>query len=82
MQVLKLYSVQVWDGGDRHNHKFFLTNKAEADRYIKDNTYDAVFEQTFEIFDTLDEWKEWNTGKVKERALSKLTAEERRALGY
>ena len=82
MQVLKLYSVRVWDGSDRHNHKFFLTSKEEADRYIKDNTYDAVFEQTFEIFDTLDEWKEWNTGKVKERALSKLTAEERRALGY
>jgi hypothetical protein len=82
MQVLKLYSVQVWDGGGRHNHKFFLTNKDEADRYIKDNTYDLVYEQTIEIFDTLDEWKEWNTGKVKERALSKLTAEERRALGY
>lgn len=82
MQVLKLYSVQVWDGGDRHNHRFFLTSKAEADRYIKDNKYDTVFEQTIEIFDTLEEWKEWNTGKVKERALSKLTAEERRALGY
>lgn len=82
MQVLKLYSVQTWDGGDRHNHKFYLTNKAEADRYMKDNKFDAVFEQTFEIFDTLEEWREWDTGKVKERALSKLTAEERRALGF
>ena len=82
MQVLKLYDVQVWDGGARHNHKFYLTSEAEAQRYLKDNTYDTVYEKTIEIFDSLEEWHEWNTGKVRERALSKLTAEERRALGY
>lgn len=82
MQVLKLYSVQVWDGGDRQNHKFYLSDKAEADKYLQGNSYDAVREVTLEIFDTLDEWKDWNTGKVKERALAKLTTEERRALGY
>ncbi len=82
MQVLKLYSVQVWDGGDRHNHKFYLTSKSEADKYKAANTYDAIYEKEIEIFDTLDEWKDWNAGKVKERALSKLTAEERRSLGF
>ena len=82
MQILKLYSVQVWDGGDRHNHKFYLTSKEEADKYLKGNTYDAVYETTLEVFDTLDEWNDWNKGKVKERALAKLTAEERRALGF
>ncbi len=82
MQILKLYDVQSWDGGDRHNHKFYLTSKAEADKYMLGNKYDAVYEKTIEVFDTLEEWKEWNTGKVKERALSKLTPEERRALGY
>ena len=82
MQVLKLYDVQGWDGGDRTNHKFYLTSKAEADKYILENKFDAVYERTFEIFDTLEEWKEWDSGKVMKRALAKLTPEERRSLGY
>lgn len=82
MQILKLYSVQEWDGGDRHNHKFYLTSKDEADLYLKDHKFDAVFKQTFEIFDTLAEYQEWKSGKVKDRALAKLTPEERRALGF
>ena len=82
MQILKLYDVLVWDGGDRHNHKFYLTSEEEAQRYLKANTYDAVYERTIEIFDTLEEWNDWNQGKIKERALAKLTAEERRALGF
>lgn len=82
MQILKLYDVQVWDGGDRHNHKFYLTSKEEADKYKQANKYDEVYETTLETFDTIEEWKEWQSGKVKERALAKLTAEERRALGF
>jgi len=82
MRVIKVYSIREWDGGSMHNHKFYLTNKKEAEKYKAANTYDTVSEQTIEIFDTLDEWTSWNTGKVKERALSKLTAEERRALGF
>lgn len=82
MQVLKVYSVRVWDGGDRHNHKFYLANKSDADRYLENNKFDMVEEKTIEIFDTLGEWDEWKTGEVKKRALAKLTAEERRALGH
>ncbi len=82
MQVLNLFSVCVWDGGDRHNHKFYLTDKAEADKYLEKNTYDSVHPVEIVTFDTLEEWTEWNTGKVKERALAKLTAEERKALGF
>ena len=82
MKVLNLWSVQVWDGGDRHNHKFYLTSKEEAEKYKAANKYDEIYEKQIEIFDTLEEWADWNTGKVKERALSKLTAEERRALGF
>ena len=82
MQVLKLYDVRVWDGGSMHNHKFYLTNKDEADKYLVNNKYDIVDEVDLEIFNTLEEWSEWKSGKVKERALSKLTAEERRALGF
>ena len=82
VKILKLYSVQVWDGGDRHNHKFYLTSKEEADRWLAANTYDGVYEKTVEIFDTIEDWKDWSKGKVKEQALAKLTPEERRALGF
>ena len=82
MQVLKLYSVQVWDGGDRCDHKFYLTSKEEAEKYKAKNKYDNIAEVNLEIFDTLEEWADWNTGKVRDRALAKLTPEERRALGY
>ena len=82
MKVIKLYSIQSWDGGDRHNHKFYLTSKKEADKWHKKNTYDAVREVEIEIFDTLEEWEEWEEGNLRERALSKLTEAERRALGF
>ena len=81
MQVIKLYSVCVWDGADHQYHKFYLTSKAEADKYLKNNTYDTVREVEIEIFDTPEEWEEWEQGNLRERALSKLTEAERRALG-
>lgn len=82
VKILKLYDVLVWDGGERHNHKFYLTNKEEADRWLAVNTYDSVYEKTIEIFDTVEDWMDWSKGKIKEQALAKLTPEERRALGY
>lgn len=81
MQVFKLYSVCVWDGCDRQDHKFYLTSKAEADKYLKNNTYDTVREVNLEIFDTLEEWEVAENSKLRERALAKLTDTERRALG-
>ena len=82
MKTLTLYSVMEWDDCGGHNHKFFLSNKDEADKYKHYHVYVMVQERIFEIFDTVEEWEEWKTVEVKRRALSKLTAEERRVLGY
>lgn len=82
MQILTVYDVQEIDGCGNRNHKFYITSKAEADRYVAENKYDAAYEKTIELFDTLDEWQEWNKAELKKRALSKLTAEERASLGY
>lgn len=81
MQVLKVYSIKVWDAAGKHNHKFYLSDRDEALQYVLENKYDIVEEKTIEVFDTLEEWKTWNSGEVKKRALAKLTVEERRVLG-
>ena len=52
MKTLTLYSVMEWDGCGGHNHKFFLSNKDEADKYKHTHVYDMVQERIFEIFDT------------------------------
>jgi hypothetical protein len=76
-----VYSVQIWDGADRHNHKFYLSSKAEAEKYVAKNTYERFSEVQLEIFDTIEEAEGAQVEKVRERALKKLTDEERRALG-
>ena len=82
MQIVKCWDIQKWDGGDRSDHAFYLKSTEEKDVYLKNNKYDYAFETTFIIFDTLEEMENNTKEKVKERALAKLTAEERAILGY
>ena len=82
MQVISCWDVQVWDGGDRCNHKFFVATKEEAEKWIKANTYDSIYERKFEIYDTVEEYLEGTSKETKERALAKLTQIERKALGF
>lgn len=81
MQVITCWDIQVWDGGDRHNHKFYVETKAEADKWMAKNTYDYIYEKKFEIFSSIQEWEESQAEATKKRALAKLTAVERKALG-
>lgn len=81
MQVIECWSVCVWDGGDRSNHAFYITSDKEKDKYLAENKYDSAYAQTIVIFDTLAEMEEHSTKKTRERALAKLTALERKALG-
>lgn len=83
VKVLKLYSVQIWDGGSHQNHEFYLTSKEEADRWLAANNCDWVSEETIEVFDTIEDWQDWSKGNnIKEQALAKLTPEERKVLGF
>lgn len=81
MQQLEVYDIQVWDGGDRHNHKFFLSNKAEAQKYVEKNRYDRFDTRVLIIFDTLEEAGENELKLVRERVIAGLTHLERRAMG-
>lgn len=81
MQIINCWDIQVWDGGDRHHHKYYVATKEAADTWMKRNTYDHISERKIIVFDNLDEISEYRTGEARKRALSKLTEEEKFALG-
>jgi poly-beta-hydroxyalkanoate depolymerase len=82
MKEILVYSYQEWDGGDRHNHKAYFSNKADADLLVNENKYNRYDERLIVVFDSLEEFYEHDVKKLKERALAKLTMQERKALGY
>lgn len=82
MKIVECWEVLSWDGGERHNHKFFLLDPAEAERWKREHVHDSIRHRVFEFFDTVSEAEDNETVKVRERALAKLTAQERKALGF
>jgi hypothetical protein len=81
MQIINFWDIQVWDGGDRHFHKHYVSTKAAADAWMSKNPYDLIQEVELVIFDDMDELQDHANGEVRKRALAKLTAEEKIALG-
>ena len=81
MQVITLYSIDVWGGGDRLNHKFYMETEEAAKEYLKGNAYDAYHRVDMVIYkdkqDVIDNSRE----ALRAKALAKLTKEERHALG-
>ena len=82
MKTFTCWDIQVWDGGDRCNHKFYVASAKEATLWKVKNTYDSVVEREFEIFDSIQEYEESLSEATKQRALAKLTPIERKALGF
>lgn len=81
MQIIKCWDIQVWDGGDRHNHKYYVATKEAADQWMKKNAYDSVWEREFIILDSFAELEEYRNGEMRKRALAKLTEEDKKVLG-
>jgi nucleoside-triphosphatase THEP1 len=81
MKVIKCWDIQVWDGGDRHNHKYYVATKEAADEWMAKNKYDAVYEKEFVILDDLGEIEAFKNGELRKRALAKLTDAEKVVLG-
>ena len=81
MKIIKCWDIQVWDGGDRHNHKYYVATKEAADEWMAKNKYDMVYEHEFVILDNWDELQDYKNGELRKRALAKLTAEEKVVLG-
>lgn len=82
MKQLTIWRIEEWDGGDRTiPNGDYLSNKEAAEEYNKKNKYNACFEQTIRIYDSLQDMEENSKQKLKERALAKLTDEDKKILG-
>lgn len=81
MKIVKCYSVQVWDGGDKHYHRYYVASKEEADKHMATNKYDHVTPVTIVIFDSYEEYLSSKKGELRKQALAKLTEEEKHILG-
>ena len=81
MQIIKCWDIQVWDGGDRHNHRDYVATKEAADEWKFRNKYDEVYEKEFVILDDLGEVEAYKNGELRKRALAKLTEEDKIVLG-
>lgn len=81
MKIIKCWDIQVWDGGDRHNHRYYVATKEAADEWMAKHKYDMVYEHEMVILDSWDELQDYKNGELRKRALAKLTAEEKVVLG-
>lgn len=81
MKTIECWSIEVWDGGSMHNHKFYLATQAEAEKWMLSNKFDRIAKKEFIVFDTLEEALDNDLATVKKRVIEKLTPLERRAMG-
>ena len=81
MQIIKCWDIQVWDGGDRHYHKYYVATKEAAEEWKAKNEYDLIYEKEFVILDSWEELQDYKNGELRKRALAKLTEEEQVVLG-
>jgi hypothetical protein len=81
MKTIECWSIEVWDGCDRCNHKFYVATEEEAKKWMENNSYDRIEKKTFVIYDTLGEAIDNDLATIKQRVIAKLTPLERRAMG-
>lgn len=81
MKIIKCWDIQVWDGGDRNYHKYYVATKEAAMKWLESNKYDSVYEREFMILDSYEELMQYDKGELRKKALAKLTDEERKVLG-
>ncbi|WNO06020.1 hypothetical protein [Rhodoferax mekongensis] len=82
MKTIRVWDVQSWDGGERHNHDFYLNYESTTEEQLK--IYDkhgCFIDRTLIIVEQLSEIPELRKEKIRQRALAKLNAQERQALG-
>ena len=80
IQIIKMFDVHVWDGGDRQDYAGSFSSEEEAKKFVGKNDYMSPREII--VFDTVEEAKDFKNGAIKKQALAKLTDAERKALGF
>lgn len=79
---LTYYVIRKWDGGAGHyDTDIAFESEFEADRFLKDNLYDTYRQRTLTIYKDAAEYHDGESERKKQKALNKLTEEERKILG-
>ena len=81
MKIINCWDIEVWDGGDRHNHKYYVATKEAADEWKANHKHDLIYEKQIVILDSYAELMDYKNGEARKRALAKLTEEDKIALG-
>lgn len=82
MIYLTYYVIMKWDGGDRHyDSDIAFETEEEANKYLKDHRYDIHSERNIMIYKSAEEYHAGDLDRKRQKALKKLTKEERQLLG-
>lgn len=81
MQTIEYWEVsESYDKSETHLANF--DNEAAAQELVGNNRYYSAYKRTVTLFNTVEEYRDNTLEKVRARALAKLTAQERAALGF
>ena len=86
MKRIKVFEARVSDSERTDKHAGYFVNAADGIRATKGAGWwggdGAIYPVELVIYDTFEEFKGEEENKLRERALGKLSDEERKALGY
>jgi hypothetical protein len=82
IQILKLYQIHEWDGGERQvPSDKYLSNPEAAKAYKEKFKHDYIGEKVLVVVDSIEELEEVKTARIRAAALAKLDPLERKVLG-
>jgi len=78
-------TIEYWEVNESYDRDMTaianFTNEEEAKKLAGGSMYRGVWKKSFTFFDTVEDYENNTREKLRERALAKLTIEERQALG-
>jgi len=81
-KVITFYALCEWDGGERHIPRKYIFSKEDAEKWDKEQDYKGtITKHEYIVYDDLEDLENNSKKKIKERALEKLTDEEKIVLG-
>ncbi|WP_374335423.1 hypothetical protein [Methyloversatilis sp.] len=78
-QVIEVWDLHVWDGGDRENYRASFSNPEAAAEAA--GQHDRIDQRRIIVHESKADYVEWQSGNLRRNALAKLTNEERIVLG-
>jgi hypothetical protein len=82
MTIIPVWNVQLWDGGDRHNHGFYVMRDSTTVKDIEAAHLNSLsLSQELVVLNSLNEYPQLAHQQARQRALAKLTEQDRKVLG-